>query len=157
MLNSILSSQGAKLLAVALCIVGTTQWSGWAQSIGVVDTEIIGRDYKKAQTLSQQVRTKEEELQKYRAELAKELKDKGEKATPVEKKALEERLNKQFAEKLKGYRDWLIVQEEQLRTSVEKAIKEVAESEKMDMILTKTVVLQGGKDVTDKVVGKLNQ
>lgn len=143
------------LLSVAMVAVLTTSMA-WAESIGVVDTDRIGREYKKAQELAKDIRDREKELQTLRTDLAKEYNDKSESLSPVEKKSLEDKLNKQFADKFKEYRDWTLTQEKTIREAVEGAINQVKSKQSMDIIISKAVVLEGGKDVTTDVLGVLN-
>jgi len=125
--------------------------------IGVVDTDAILQKYSKGQELTAQSKEKEAALQKVREDLLTQLKA-GEKLSPVEKKNLEDKLNQQFAEKVKEYRDWSAVQQQAVREAFDKAVKEVSESEKLDMVLNKSgVVLQGGKDITEDVLNVMNK
>ncbi len=139
---------------VSMMLTGTAL----AAQIGVVDMQEISQKYSKAQDLSTQVKSKEEELQKLRSSLAEELKTKEKaKMSPVEKKNLEDKLNGQFASKFKEYREWTLTQEESIRADVDKAIQTVADNDKIDLVLPKENVLKGGKDITTEVLDQLNQ
>lgn len=145
-----------KLLAATFGLMLLAQTAAWAE-IGVVDPEKIGTDYRKAKELATQVKSKEDELNTLRNNLAKELKEKGDKMTPVEKKNLEDKLSKQFEGKFIEYRNWFASQDQSLRTAVDSAVNEVSKSQKLDMVLTKQVVLTGGRDVTQDVLNILNK
>ncbi len=145
--KQMLSAVGLSLLLTGAAI---------AQEIGVVDMALVSQKYTKAQGLATQVKTKEDELQKLRDNLVTQLKA-GEKLSPVEKKNLEDKLNNQFATKFKEYREWTVGQEQILRQDFERAIQQVATSQKLDLVLPKQTVLQGGKDVTQDVINALNK
>jgi outer membrane protein len=127
----------------------------FADQIGVVDMQQISEKYSKAQQLAQQVKSKEEELQKLRTDLQGQLKA-GEKLSPVEKKTLEEKLNSQFAAKFKEYREWTLTQEQGIKSDFDKVIQSVTQAQKLDLVLPKQTVLQGGKDITADVIKALN-
>lgn len=126
-----------------------------AAEVGVVDMQTVSQKYTKAQALSTQVKSKEEELQKLREKLLTELKA-GEKLSPVEKKNLEDKLNAQFASKFKEYRQWTMDQEAALKVDFDKAIMQVSQKQHLDLVLPKQSVITGGKDITDDVVNVLN-
>ncbi len=138
-------------LLVSIILTG----AAFADSVGVVDMQEISQKYSKAQDVANQVKDKEDELQKLRDSLATQLKA-GEKLSPVEKKNLEDKLNNQFAAKFKEYRDWTLAEEQVIKDDFDKAIKTVATNDKLDVVLPKQAVLQGGKDVTDEVISTLN-
>ncbi len=141
----------ATIFTVAL-LSGT---AALADNVGVVDMQEVSQRYTKAQSVAEQIKTKEEELQKLRDSLAGQLKA-GEKLSATEKKSLEEKLNKQFAEKFKEYREWTLSKEQEIREDFEKAVQVVAGTTKLDVILPKQSVLQGGRDVTGDVLKVLN-
>jgi len=124
--------------------------------IGVVDMEAVIQKYSKAQEVSAQSKEKEEGLQKYRDNLLTQLKA-AEKLSPVEKKNLEDKLNKQFADKVKEYRDWTSSQQDVIKSAFDKAVQQVSANDKLDLVLPKQAVLQGGKDVTEDVLTIMNK
>lgn len=142
------------ILAVAL--MALTAGSAFAQQIGVVDIQEVSGKYYKAVSLANEVKVKEDELKKLREDLLTQLKA-GEKLSPVEKKTLEDKLNTQFANKFNEYRNWTATQEQTVRTDIDTAVKQVAGAQRLDLVLPKQVVMQGGKDVTQDVINALNK
>ena len=71
-------------------------------------------------------------------------------------KNLEEKLGEQFNIKRNAYakdqsQKWGVIED-----TVIKIIKEVSSSKKFDLVLNKQVVIDGGSDITDEVIKKLN-
>lgn len=135
-----------------LLLTGTV----FAQQIGVVDIQELTQKYSKAQELQAQIKAKDEELQKLRGDLLEQLKA-GEKLSPVEKKNLEDKLNGQFAAKFTEYREWAVTQEKGVREDVDKAISQVTQAQKLEIVFPKQTVLSGGKDITADVLNALNK
>lgn len=153
-------------MKLAKAILGTAMAASilsgvaFAEQIGVVDMQQVMQKYTKAQTLATEVKSKETELQKLRDDLVGQLKAADSKKpalSPVEKKNLEEKLNNQFATKFKEYREWTVGQEQVLQQETSKAVSTIKEQLKLDLVLPKQAVLDGGKDVTQDVINQLNQ
>lgn len=125
-------------------------------SIGVVDFEKVIVSYAKAKDFATKDNQKRQELKTLRDQLADQLK-KGESLSPVEKKVLEDKLNAQFGDQLKAYRDWATAEDDTLRKNVDAAIEQVSKDQSVGLILIKPAVFQGGKDITDLVIQKLNK
>jgi Skp family chaperone for outer membrane proteins len=129
-----------------------------AEQIGVVDMQVISQKYTKSQALAAQIKSKEQELQKLRDELAGQLKAaEARKMSPVEKKTLEDKLNGQFAAKFKEYREWALMQDQGLKEELNKAIQATSSSQKLDVVFPRQAVLQGGRDITEDVLNNLNK
>ena len=141
----------ALTLGALLTLVQATVWA----QVGVVDMQEVARKYTKAQTMAAQVKIKEDELSKFRQDLMDQLKT-ADKLSPVEKKNLEDKLNGQFAEKFKQFRDWTVAQETLLKNDFDQAIQSVAKTQSLEMVLPKQTVLYGGKEVTTDVLNALN-
>lgn len=147
----------AKTLSLSLVgLMMTASAAVWAENIGVVDTQVVTQQYTKAQTASAEVRTREQDLQKYKDNLLKQLKA-GEKLSPVEKKNLEDKLNNQFAERFKTFREYVVSQENIIKQDLDQAIRQISAAQKIDVVLPKTVVMQGGRDITQDVIDQLNK
>jgi outer membrane protein len=144
------------ILLASLCVAMMSFGPAFAEQIGVVDIQRIVSEYNKGKTLTQQVQAKEKELQEYRASLANELKTRGEALSPVEKKNLEDELNQKFVTRFKEYRQWAATQQDTLEADLQKAVQAVAQTQQLDVVLAKPVVLQGGKDITQDVITQLN-
>lgn len=146
-----------KLGVVVATVMAAVLFTGAAfAEIGVVDIQKIMSSYSKSQTITQEAQSKEQQLQQLRANLANELKNKGEALSPVEKKNLEDKLNQQFMAKFKEFRQWVVQQDKMISDEVEKAVNSVAQQQGVTMVLNKGVVIQGGKDLTQDVISKLN-
>lgn len=130
--------------------------AAFAQQIGIVDIQTVSQKYSKAQALQSEIKSKDNELNNLREDLLSQLKA-GEKLSPVEKKNLEDKLNSQFATKFKEYREWAMQQEQQIRSEVDKAISQVVQTQKLELVLPKQTVLSGGKDITEDVIQILNK
>ena len=125
-------------------------------NIGVVDFEKVIVNYAKAKDFATKDAQKRQELKSLRDQLADQLK-KGENLSPVEKKVLEDKLNAQFGDQLKAYRDWATAEDDTLRKNVDAAIEQVSKDQNVGLVLIKPAVFQGGKDITDVVIQKLNK
>ena len=141
------------LLAVMSVMLGYSAKS-YAVGTAVVDLDKIRENYTVSQELSADLKIKESELQKFVADAQKQIQ---EAKTPLEKKNLEEKLGEQFNIKRNAYakdqsQKWGVIED-----TVVKSIKEVAASKKFDLVLNKQVVIDGGSDITDEVIKKLNQ
>jgi len=140
------------LLAVMSVMLGYSAKS-YAVGTAVVDLDKIRENYTVSQELSADLRIKETELQKFVQDAQKQIQ---EAKTPLEKKNLEEKLGEQFNIKRNAYakdqsQKWGVIED-----TVVKSIKEVAASKKFDLVLNKQVVIDGGSDITDEVIKKLN-
>ena len=140
------------LLAVMSVICGYTAKS-YAAGIAVIDLDKIRDNYTKSQELAADLKVKESELQKFVVDAQKQVQDA---KTPLEKKNLEEKLGEQFNIKRNAYANdqsqkWSVIED-----AVIKSIKEVSALNKYDIILNKQVVIDGGFDITDDVLTKLN-
>jgi Skp family chaperone for outer membrane proteins len=127
-----------------------------ADQVGVVDTQLVLQKYNKAQAMATEAKSKEEDLQKLKDSLLQKLKA-GDKLSPIEKKNLEDKLNAEFAEKFKAYREWSVTQEQSLKSDFDKAVKSISDSDKLDLVLPKQGVIEGGRDITDDVLNLLNK
>lgn len=145
-----------KVLLSSLALSVVLTGAALADQIGVIDVNEMSQKYSKAVTYNTEAKNREEELVKLKLSLREQLKA-GEKLSPVEKKNLEDKLNAQYLEKFKAYKDWGLEQEKMLKESFDKAIMSVAQSQKLDVILPKQSVIQGGKDVTADVLNALNK
>ena len=140
------------LVAVMTVVLGYSAKS-FAAGTAVVDLDKIRENYTKAQELSADLKVKETELQKFVADAQKQIQ---EAKSPLEKKNLEEKLGEQFNIKRNAYakdqgQKWGVIED-----AVIKSIKAVSAAKKFDLILNKQVVIDGGSDITDEVLAKLN-
>jgi len=144
-----------KFLAVlaVMSIVGFSGLKSYAENVGIIDLDKIGSNYAKAQDFTTDLKVKEAELQKFVADAQKKLKDA---ASPVERKNLEDKLSNEYKTKSDNFRDLQLKALKDIDDSVFAAIDKVSKTQKLDLILNKSVVIQGGSDITDQVLNILN-
>ncbi|OGH99325.1 MAG: hypothetical protein A2039_03625 [Candidatus Melainabacteria bacterium GWA2_34_9] len=140
------------LLAVMFVMFGYSAKS-YAEGTAVIDLDKIRENYTVAQELSADLKIKEAELQKFVIDAQKQMQ---EAKSPLEKNNLEAKLGEQFNIKRNAYakdqtQKWGVIED-----TVIKIIKEVSSSKKFDLVLNKQVVIDGGSDITDEVIKKLN-
>lgn len=140
------------LLAVMVVALGCSAKS-FAAGTAVVDLDKIRENYTKSQELTADLKVKETELQKFVVDAQKQIQ---EAKSPLEKKNLEEKLGEQFNIKRNAYakdqaQKWGVIED-----TVVKTIKAVSDAKKFDLVLNKQVVIDGGSDITDEVLAKLN-
>ena len=140
------------LLAVMSVMCGYSAKS-YAAGTAVVDLDKIRENYTVSQELSADLKIKESELQKFVADAQKQIQ---EAKTPLEKKNLEEKLGEQFNIKRNAYAKDQAQKWGMIEDSVVKSIKEISVFKKFDLVLNKQVVIDGGSDITDEVIKKLN-
>ncbi len=130
----------------------------FADTIGFVDTERLFKDSKKVQVEVQNVQKKREEYQKIVDEKEKKV------SKLKEDKVSEDILKKEIAEAEKE----LLPKKTELEqlvgelqksflSKVSEFVKQVSKKYNVDVVLDKRAVLQGGFDLTDFVLEKLNK
>jgi len=140
------------LLAVVCVIFGYSAKS-YATGTAIVDLDKVRENYSVAQELAADLNVKETELKKFVEEAQKQIQNA---KTPLEKKNFEEKLGEQFNIKRNAYakdqaQKWNVIE-----NVVVKTIKDVSNTKKFDLVLNKQVVIEGGADITDEVIAKLN-
>lgn len=140
------------LTAVMSIIFGCSAKS-MAGGTAVVDLDKIRDNYTAAQELAADLKVKEAELKTFIDNAQKQI---DEAKTPLEKKNLEEKLGQQFNIKRNAYAKdqaskWAVIEDK-----VVSSIKEVSDAKKYDIVLNKQVVIDGGCDITDEIIAKLN-
>ncbi|OGH99228.1 MAG: hypothetical protein A2287_02685 [Candidatus Melainabacteria bacterium RIFOXYA12_FULL_32_12] len=145
-----------KKFLTMLAVVSVIGFSGLASyaEVAIVDLDKVISNYSKAQDVSADLKVKEAELQKFLADAQKQLKNAN---SPVEKKNLEDRLTNEFKTKADGFRELQIKEWKEIEDSVFSAIDKAAKSKKLDLVLNKSSVLQGGVDITDQIINLLNK
>ncbi len=124
-----------------------------AEIIGVVDFDKIIANYSKVQSVSNEISDKYAEIQRYGLDKEREYKKL---TTPLERKNFEEATAKELAKKQDAYLKLKEKKEAEIDNAIKNAIKQIAISNKIDIVVEKTVVFHGGIDITDKVVKALN-
>ncbi|MEB3287529.1 MAG: OmpH family outer membrane protein [Vampirovibrionales bacterium] len=148
------------ILSAGLAIVASVTFAlnAFAESVGTVDFEKLMASYNKAQAFNDDMKIRERELEKLRAEYAKQLRETktSQPNNPVALDQLEKDLQGKFAVKMNESRDWMLAKTKEIDTEVNNAISAVASAKKVDLVVTKQAVLHGGTDITNDVLAKLN-
>ena len=145
-----------KTLLVSLALVGVmfvTPAQSFAQTIGIVDADKIISSYKKAQDVESELKIKEAEIQTFIAEAQRKIKAA---ATPVEESNLQKELSEEFRVKQTELRKMQLDESTKINEDIIAAIKQIAQSQSIDIVLAKGAVFIGGTDITDEVLTKLN-
>lgn len=129
-----------------------------ADSIGTVDYDKLVRSYNKAQMFSDDMKTKEADLEKTRAEYVKQIRETKTKQpnNPVAVDQLEKTLEEKLNAQVNSYRNQQESQAKALETEMNGAIEGVARSKSLSVILAKQTVFVGGTDITNDVLARLN-
>lgn len=146
----------AALLAATVLTLG--QATSFADSIGYVDMEKVVSDYGKAQETMADIKVREAELRKMQAEFVKKIEEarKGAPKSPVGSSQLEKDLANQLNMKIDEYRDWATTKQKQIDEALQSAVDKAALTKKVDVVLAKQAVFNGGVDLTSDVLRTLN-
>jgi outer membrane protein len=142
----------------AIVSVGTVAVAQAQAAIGTVDLDKVISGYNKAQSVMADIKVKEAELRKLQADYVKQLEEarKANAKNPVTIEQLEKDLNGRLNAKLNEYRDWSSSKQKEIDRDLQTSIKEVAKTKNIDVVLSKDAVFQGGTDITNDVLGRLN-
>ncbi len=126
--------------------------------IGFIDVQKVFKEYKEATKAQEQVAKDEAAFKKEFEESQKKIED----AKTAKKSDKDiEKMTKDLEGKLNPKRDKLIQLNQTLTAKLQKdiidATKEVKKSLGIDVVLDKQVIIDGGQDVTDMVITKLNK
>lgn len=135
----------------AISILGS-HISVWADEIGVVDMNKIYSNYSKAQLIAADLKVKETDLQKFVADARVDLKS----CKSSDKKALEDKYNKQLQEKTSSLKTEEQKQLATIQQDVTFAIKNVADKKAIKSVFKKDSMVMGVTDLTDEVIQSLN-
>jgi len=125
-----------------------------AEKIGYVDMNRVLSSYKKAQTMSSDIKIQQAEIQKMIEEARKQVK---EAKNDKEKKELEKKLTEKIQQKTNSAKAEYEKQIKELDTKVVSTIKKVAETKQVDTIFKKENLIVGGVDLTDEVIKELEK
>ena len=142
----------------ATVVFSPLQGADAADSIGMVDTEKLMRSYNKAQLFSDDLKIKEQDFEKMRAEFVKQIREAKTRQpnNPVAVEQLEKSLQEKLNTRLNEYRSFQEAQSRALETEMNTAIENVARSRNLSVILAKQAVFVGGIDITNDVLSRLN-
>jgi Skp family chaperone for outer membrane proteins len=129
-----------------------------ADTIGTVDYDKLVRSYNKAQLFSDDMKSKEADLEKMRAEFVKQVREAKTKQpnNPVAVDQLQKSLEDKLSAKLNEYRSQQESQAKALEEEMNNAIESAARSKNLSVILAKQTVFVGGTDITNDVLSRLN-
>lgn len=146
------------VLSVLVLGLGGLRAAQAADTIGTVDYDKLVRSYNKAQIFNDDMKAKEADLEKMRAEFVKQIREAKTKQpnNPVAVDQLQKSLEDKLAVKVNEYRDSQEAQAKSLENAMNTAIETVAHSKNLSVILAKQTVLVGGTDITNEVLAKLN-
>lgn len=131
------------LLLLVAVVAAALLFSGCSstQNVGVLDVNKVMTDSPKVKQFQEQLNTK-----------GKELSDQLEKDKPnISAEEFQKRQEAAYNEFLKMKQDM----EGQIDTSIKQTLEQVAKDKKMSIVLYKNGVAQGGTDITDEVISKL--
>ncbi len=146
-------------LILSLLVVAVTGMKAFAaDTIGTVDYDKLVRSYNKAQSFSDDMKSKEAELEKMRADYVKQIREAKTKQpnNPVAVDQLQKGLEDKLQTQLNQYRSYQESQAKTLETEMTNAIEGVAKSKNLSVILAKQTVFVGGLDITNDVLSRLN-
>ncbi len=153
-----------KIYSIALALIASavltfsSMPTAHADSIGYVDFDKIVNGYNKAVSVLSDIKVREAEIRKMQADFVKqvEMSHKNSPKNPVSANQLEKELNQKLQAKVQEYRDWATIQQKSIDQALENTIKEVAQAKSIDVVLTRNAVFNGGTDLTNEVLAKLN-
>ncbi|MDX2084781.1 MAG: OmpH family outer membrane protein [Candidatus Melainabacteria bacterium] len=150
--------QATIAFAAMIALVAGAFQATFADTVGYVDMEKVQDNYSKAQDFMADLKVRQAELRKMEAEFVKQLEEKRKTSAknPIGQDKLEKDLQDQFQAKQNEYQDWATARQKELLGSVRNAIKMVAQSKNIDVVLAKQAVFEGGSDITNEVLMKLN-
>ncbi len=119
---------------------------------GSVDLGKVMQQYSKSQEATKWVQAQEKSIQSFIADARKKVAA----APENQKKALEEKYNKELVNKIEALRKNKEVKVKQIGTAVESAIQAVGKEGGYTLLLPASTTLYGSEDVTDKIITKLN-
>ena len=146
-------------LLAALAAIVMTPVASFAEVIGVVDLDKIMSNYAKAQSVMADIKVREAELRKLQADYAKQLEDtrKSDPKSPVASSQLEKDLTGKLTSKVNEYRDWTATQQKSIDLALETSIRDAAKARNVEVVISKQAVFQGGIDITNDILTRLNK
>ena len=139
---------GLVSLAVGFAANSFATSSPGEYKVAVVDVQKVVSSSKQVNALKAEQRTKIEELTKFintaRAEVGKE-------TDPVKRKALEDKYNKELQTKKDAIDKSYAAKLTSIDNSISTQIATKAKADGYDLVLAKSVILYGGKDITNEI------
>jgi|SRR5271170_3092158 len=155
MFNSI-KSVSIVCAVFAIAGLGTRALGQGHLNIGVVDRDKVVTSYPKAQSAAEELKRQEDKVHKMIEESNKQYEEQKTAHKPqAELEGLQRRLQSQIDAEVKKIQDRAQGLEGQLESEIDTAIKAEAANRRVDAVLMKQAVLQGGTDLTDGVIKRL--
>lgn len=138
------------LFALTCAVIGALSFNtAMAQTIAIVDVPQVVNASKQVQALKKEQQVKADEIVKFIEKARKDvasITDTGKKKAAEEKytkelQAKKEKMDKDYADKLKA-----------IDASISKQIETQAKAQGFDVVLSKGIVLYGGKDITADII-----
>lgn len=138
-------------IGVLTICAGLSMHPSFASS-AIVDVEKVLSEYKKAQTVAQDFKAQEADLEKFLVDARNQVKAA---TTEIERTNTEKKLEKELQDRAQKIKAEQIKKLQEIESDVYKAIQKVT-GKKYDLVLKKTAVILGGTDISSDVIKELN-
>ena len=139
----------AATIAVAGCLTFGPAAMAHDFSVAIVDVPQVVNASEKVQALKKEQQAKAEDILKF---VEKARKDVASITDANKKKAAEEKYNKELAAKKEKMDQEYATKLKELDTSISQQIEAKAKADGYDLVLSKGIVLFGGKDITAEII-----
>lgn len=146
------------VLSLLVIAIGGMRAAFAADTIGTVDYDKLVRSYNKAQAFQDDMKSKQADLEKMRADFIKQIREAKTKQpnNPVAVEQLQKNLEEKLESKVNEYSNLQESQAKSLENEMNNTIETVAKSKNLSVVLAKQTVFVGGTDITNDVLSKLN-
>jgi len=146
------------ILSLLVIAVGGMRAAFAADTIGTVDYDKLIRSYNKAQVFQDDMKSKQADLEKMRADYIKQIREAKTKQpnNPVAVEQLQKSLEEKLEGKVNEYSNLQESQAKSLENEMNNTIETVAKSKNLSVVLAKQTVFVGGTDITNDVLTRLN-
>jgi outer membrane protein len=148
-----------KTVVAALLAGMLSMGMAMAEVIGVVDLDKVMSNYNKAQSVLADIKVREADLRKLQADYAKQLEDakKNNPKNPIAADQMEKDLTNKLTVRINEYRDWTATKQKEIDTALEVSIRDAAKAKGVNVVLSKQAVFDGGVDITNDILSRLNK
>jgi Skp family chaperone for outer membrane proteins len=146
------------VLSVLVIAIGGMRAAFAADTIGTVDYDKLVRSYNKAQSFQDDMKSRQADLEKMRADFIKQIREAKTKQpnNPVAVEQLQKGLEGKLEGKVNEYSNLQESQAKALESDMNNTIETVAKGKNLSIILAKQTVFVGGTDITNDVLSRLN-
>ncbi len=123
-------------------------------SVGIVDMAKILTASKKAQDVTSDIKSQQEEIQKMIDDARSKIMAA---ETDAEKKALEKKLSEKIQQRNNDFKADYEKKVTTLQDTITSTVEKVAKQKKIEFIFRKDNIVFGGQDITDDVIAQLNK